>query len=234
MSITLLELRTESRDRADMKNSTFVTDTELNNYINRSIAELHDILIQAYESDYIVKDIEFTTSNKQEFYPLSTVITDNDFYKVKGIDAKLSGNIFSTLDPFNFNERNRNQTSGVQSFLGVVAVRYRLVGGNLRFSPVPDNGTTIKVWYVPVSTKLLLDADTLDDLNQFSEYIVVDAAIKMMQKEESDVSVLLLQKRDLKRRIEEAANNRDAGTGDSVTDITLQLDDFFYLRGNTP
>jgi hypothetical protein len=232
MSITLTQLRTESRQRADMTHSTFVTDSELNTYINRSIAELHDILIQAYGAEYIVKDVEFTTANKAEFYPLPTVITDNDFYKLKGVDAKLSGNVLTTLDPFNFNERNRNQTSGVQSFLGVVAVRYRLVGGNIRFSPVPDDGTTVKVWYVPVAAKLVDETDTLDDLNQFSEYIIVDAAIKMMQKEESDVSVLLLQKRDLKRRIEEVANNRDAGTGDSVSDVTLQLDDI-YLRGNS-
>ena len=48
MSITLAELRTQARNRADMESSEFVTDTELTDYINSSIAELHDILIQSY------------------------------------------------------------------------------------------------------------------------------------------------------------------------------------------
>ena len=40
------------------------------------------------------------------------------------------------------------------------------------------------------------------------EYVITDAAIKMMQKEESDTSVLQLQKAALIRRIEAAAENR--------------------------
>lgn len=230
MSITLAELKTRSRERADMTDSEFVTDSELVSYINASVAELHDILIQAYGEEYRIKDVTFSTVSGQADYDLSTVVTDNDFYKLRGIDAQLNGDDFFTLQPFNFNERNRFQNFGTWDYLGITNIRYRLLGNNIRLSPVPDNAVTVKLWYIPVATIMTDDADTLDDLNQFAEYVIVDAAIKMLNKEESDVSVLMAQKTALKRRIEEAANNRDAGSGDAVSDIYIENDDFFYGR----
>ena len=54
----------------------------------------------------------------------------------------------------------------------------------------------------------------------------------MLQKEESDTTVLERQKAALKRRIEEAANNRDAGQGESISDIYNQFDDFYFRGSN--
>lgn len=230
MAITFAELKQAARERADMVDSEFVTDSELEFYVNSSIAELHDILIQAYEGDYNVKSDTFTTTSGTDSYALSTIITDDDFYKLRGIDVKLDGNKFASVDRFNFNERNRFQDFVGWSYLGLPHIRYRLVGSNLNFHPVPDKNTEVKIWYVPVAQKLTDDADTLDDLNQFSEYVIVDAAIKMLNKEESDVSVLAAQKQMLKRRIEEAANNRDAGESESITDIYSENDSYYYGR----
>lgn len=230
MSITLADLRSRARERADMKNSNFVEDTELNYYINSSIAELHDILVQSYGQDYFLESTTFTTVGGQEEYNLSTIFTNNDFYKVRGIDAKLNGDDFFTLKPFNFNERNRFQHFGVWDYLGITNVRYRLLGSKLKFSPAPDAAITVKIWYIPKHTELVNDTDILDDINFYAEYVIVDAAIKMLNKEESDVSVLMAQKADLKRRIEEASNNRDAGEPESIQDIYIENDDYFYGR----
>lgn len=234
MAITLSELRTACRQRADMENSNFITDSELNSYINSSIAELHDLLVQSYGEDYYVKDVTFTSTPQQEEYDLSTVITDNDFYKLRGLDAKLNGDDWFTLQRFNFNERNRFQNFGVWDYLGITNVRYRLLGNKVRFSPAPDSQIQIRIWYIPVAEKLSADSDELADFNQYSEYVITDTCIKMLAKEESDASVFIAQKADLKRRIEEAANNRDAGANDSITDIYIENDDFFYgrTRGN--
>lgn len=230
MAITLAELKQAARERADMTESEFVTDSELLFYINSSIAELHDIMIQSYGHDYYVKDATFTTVGQQQDYEISTVISDGDFYKLRGIDAQLNGDDWFTLKPFNFNERNRFQNFGVWDYLGITNVRYRMIGDKLRFSPTPDSSIQIRIWYIPLATKLSDDADTLDDLNQFAEYVIVDAAIKMLNKEESDVSVLMAQKQALKRRIEEVANNRDAGDPESIQDVYIENDDFFYGR----
>ncbi len=226
MSITLAQLRTESRQRADMSNSEFVSDSELNSYINNSLSELHDMLIQAYDGDYYVNEVEFTTSGNASEYALSSVIPAGDFYKLRGIDAKLNNSYWFTLAPFMFNERNRDQDTTAR--LGIVNVKYRLVGSNIMFTPIPDDNIPVKIWYIPIAQVLSSDSDSFDDMNNFSEYVIVDAAIKMLQKEESDVSVLSAQKVALKRRIEEVANNRDAGQGESVSDVYDENNDYYY------
>ncbi len=223
MTITLGELRTQSRQRADAEDSNFIKDSELNSYINSSIAELHDILVQSYSSDYFIDLSEFNTVQDQADYPLPA-----DFYKVRGVDAMLNGADWFTISTFNFNERNRFEKFGVWSLLGIGNVRYRLVGSNLRFNPVPDKTTPIRLWYIPVAETLVADGDVLNNVNGYEEYVIVDAAIKMLQKEESDVSILLVQKAALIKRIEHASQNRDAGESESVTDIYAANDDYYW------
>lgn len=222
MSITLGELKTQARQRADMTESSFVEDAELTSYINNSIAELYDLLIQSYGSDYYISQYDFTTVSGQKAYDLPS-----DFYKLRGVDANYGTNNPTTLDQFNFNERNRFTEVLQWNIDGLYQIRYRLRGSQLLFSSDPDRNVAITLWYIPLATKLVDDADTMDDLNAYSEYVIVDAAIKMMQKEESDVSVLMLQKEALKQRIESASQNRDAGSSESVSDVYNEASDYF-------
>lgn len=223
MSVTLAELRTHSRNRADMKNSEFIEDSELNDYINNSVAELYDLLVEQFGSDYFINAYEFSTVSNEPNYTLPA-----DFYKLTGVDSKLNAGDWTTLKKFNFNERNRYQDFSVWNLSGVPSIRYRLVGSNLNLSPIPTSATPMKLWYVPLAVKLSADGDTLKDLNGYSEYVIVDAAIKMLQKEESDVSVLMAQKAGLEKRIREMAKDRDAAEPDSVTDIYAENDNYFY------
>lgn len=224
MTITLAELRSQARDRADMANSDFISDSELNNYINSSIAELTDLLVSTYENDYNILTTTFNTVPNQASYPLPA-----DFYKLRGVDSQISNDNWFTLRPFNFNERNRNQdfswglTNGPN-------IRYRLLGNNIYFSPAPDGIYQVRIWYTPLATKLVNDNDVLNDLNQYAEYVIVDAAIKMMQKEESDVSVVMAQKQALIKRIQDMASNRDASQPESVSDIYAENDDYWFWR----
>lgn len=216
-----------------MKESTFIENDELNFYINQSIAELHDMLVQSYGSDYYVKTASFTTTNSQDNYDLSTVITDDDFYKLRAVDAQINNNDWTTIQRFNFNERNRLQNTTGWSYLGISNVRYRLIGNEIIFSPAPDNNTNIKLWYVPRAVILSDDADTYNDFNGWIEYVIVDCAIKMLNKEESDVSVLLNDKALLKRRIEEVANNRDVENCESIQDIYAESNDFYLSKSRS-
>ena len=49
---TLGNIRATVRQRADMVNTQFVTDAELNGYISASYFELYDIIIQKFGDDY--------------------------------------------------------------------------------------------------------------------------------------------------------------------------------------
>lgn len=224
MTITLADLKLRARERADMVNSDFVSDTELTAYINSSIAELHDLLVAAYDNQYFLESHTFTTTANTADYALPA-----NFYKLSGVDAKINASNWLTLKPFNFNERNRNFDRAWR-FLNGPHVRYRLAGNNLRFTPVPDATYQIRLWYTPVATKLVSDTDELNELNQFSEYVVVDAAIKMKEKEESDVQVLLLQKKQLEERIKGMAKDRDTANPETVSDIYAENDEFYFWR----
>lgn len=211
--ITLAELKTQARQRSDMENSEFVSDSELTAYINSSLAELHDLLIASYCDDYMMIEHIFTSDGS-----LAYDLPD-DFYKLRGVDVRRGNGQWATVKRYNFNRRNEQQNAYAWNLLGLPYIEYRLVGRQIRFNRTPDNALSFRIWYHPKLTKLVVDADSYDDINGFAEYVVVDAAIKMMQKEESDVSVLAAQKEGLRQRIIAMAANRDANEPASVTDI---------------
>ncbi|MBV6514144.1 MAG: hypothetical protein FMNOHCHN_03734 [Ignavibacteriaceae bacterium] len=225
MAITLLQLKTQARERADMVDSDFVEDSELTSYINNSIAELHDLMLEAHGEMYHVESYDFTTASGTASYALP-----DDFYRLLGVDVKINGSDWLTISRFNFNERNRFEDIGVWDYTGTSNIRYRLVGNEIRFSPIPNANVDARLWYVPTATKLVDDTDEMNEYNGYSEYIIVDVAIKMLQKEETDVSVLMAQKMQLEKRIRDAAQTRDIANPESISDIYASNDDYYWRR----
>lgn len=213
--VTFGEMKLRARQRADQVNSTFIKEPELEQYINDSITELYDVLVQKFGSDYYIKDFEFQTVQGVRDYDLPA-----DFYKLKGVDLiRGQQDRDVTLKPFMFIERNKR--SLFDNF------RYRIVGSQISFLQ-PDTSRSIRLWYVPISERLVDDSDTFDGINGYEEYVIIDAAIKMLTKEESDTQVLMQQKMMMLQRIEEAADNRDEGQSDRVTDVrSIDLDDIY-------
>lgn len=228
---TLGAVRLAAQQRADMVNSDFVSRQEWNDYINHSYTELYDILVQVYADDYyMAAPYAFQTDNRNPgLYPLPA-----DFYKLMGIDLALgtqpggsNPNGWFTLRKFNFGSRNNYLYGNVPvSFLGLNGLRYRLEGNYVEFIPYPAQNQTIRLRYIPRPTTLLADSDILDGISGWDEYVVVDVAIKAMQKEESDVQVLMAQKAALLVRITAAASNRDAGEPECVSDVRKLNGDF--------
>lgn len=223
---TLLELRTQARQRADMVNSQFVSDAELTSYINASYTELYDLLIAQYE------DYHATSSNISIVAGTNTYSLPSDFYKLLGVDLVVDaqGNAV-TLKPFVFAERNAYVFTPTWNMVGLAYLRYHIIDDSIRFMPVPTTTQTVKLWYVPALTKLSGDSDTVDGVSGWEEYIVVDAVIKMLQKEESDAQTFMLQKEQLKKRIEKMAANRDPGSPMRVSDTTKRLPWEFWSFG---
>lgn len=213
--MTLLELRTLARQESDMVNSQFVSDAEFNSYINQSYFELYDILVQKFGDDYFATSYTFTPNGTDQEYPLP-----DDFYKSIGVDLALnvSADSWITLHRFNMSDRNRFAVPNFQNFYGVTNLRYRLSGNNIWFTPTPTGGQQIRLWYVPRMTPLVAESDVADGVSGWLEYVVVDAAMKALAKEESDVSVMMARKQMLLQRIEAAAENRDAGQPMTVAD----------------
>lgn len=226
--MTLGQIRLLAQQRSDRVNSQFVGFTEWNTYINQSYFELYDLLVTTYEDYYLAPPFVFQTNGSDYQYPLPNgILTDYvtgevapPFYKLWGVDLGLSTtqNSWVTLRKFEAISRNRYVYPQLTStYLGVFNLRYRLVGNYLYFIPTPSGAQFLRVWYIPRLNQLLQDTDILDGISGWTEYVIVDAAIKALQKEESDTSVLQVQKQMLIKRIEESAMNRDAGQPDCIS-----------------
>lgn len=228
--MTLGQLRELARQKADMVNSKFVTDKEFNTYINQSYFELYDLLVQKYGNEYFVAPplVVPTTGQNTIALPDGTLYNGaRPFYKLLGIDLALNAtsDAYVTLHKYEFIARNRYVYPQLTTnLLGADVPRYRIVGNEVQFIPTPQPGQNLRLWYVPRMQTLLNDSDVADGVSGWTEYIAVDAAMKALQKEESDVSVLAGQKMMLEKRIEEAAENRDAGLPEKVSDARKRWD----------
>lgn len=225
--MTLGQLMTAVRQRADMTTAGyapsltgtafFVSEPELISYINQSYFELYDLIVAAFGNNYYVASpYQFTTDGVNEMFALPA-----DFYKLLGVDLSLTGGTpgsWLTVRGFEFNDRNRYSVPNFQAFYGVTNLRFRLNGNSLWLTPTPSSGQVMQLWYIPRLTTLAALADTADGISGWTEYIIVDGAIKCLQKEESDVSILLAQKQALIQRIEAMAENRNAGPPPKVVD----------------
>lgn len=235
--MSLGQIRLNAQQRADRVSSPFVTLPEWNSYINQSLFELYDILVTQYGDDYFAAPAAmFVTNGSSQFYPLpdgfTTFTATNGtpfvapaLYKLLGVDLGLnasnSSNGWVTLKKFNFNDRNKYfYPNSSSTIYGVYNASYRILGNQMEFIPVPSANQPIRLWYIPKMTMLLKDTDiSTSSISGWIEYVIVDAAIKALQKEESDTSVLMIQKAALMKRIEAACMNRDAGFPDTISDV---------------
>lgn len=206
-TITLASLKTRCRERSDMENSGFISDSELVSYINSSYAQLYDLLVSRFEDYYTTTTSSVVASGD------NSISVPADFYKLLGVDYQLSGDSYTTVNKYNFQNRNRRDGLARTS----QSRQYRLINNAIELLPKTNAQGTYQLWYVPRITRLADDVDTLDGVNGWEEYIVIDTAIKMLSKEESDIAALLIEKRAMEDRIEAMANNRDSEP-ETVTD----------------
>lgn len=214
---TVGNLKLEVLQRINKENSQFYTQQELTSMISQSYKELWDILAQKFGDDYFVaQPYTYTTGQNLQFYPLPS-----DFKALLGVEVALNPtdpNSWITLKNFEFIQRNLWNYPNVYTFYGITNLRYRINGNNLMIVPITQAGQTLRIWYVPRPNQLINDSDIVDAVAGWEEYIVADVCIKALAKEESDVTVFALQKAALLKRIEEAAENRDIGEAQTVSD----------------
>jgi hypothetical protein len=232
---TLASVRAAAQQRADMVNSQFLTTAEWTANINASYQELYGLLVQKFGADYYQAGtpdnwFQFTTTTAAS-YPLpdgtaSYLLSDGStvapaLFKVNGVDLQINSqpNGWLTLKSFMWAERNRFAFPNTQNFWGHSNIRYRINGNRIWLVPLPSAGQAIRIWYTPRLRVLVSDSDTLDGVNGWDEFIVIDAAIKALQKEESDVSILMAQKAAIISRLEAEAENRDVGMPAHVADV---------------
>lgn len=217
MTTTLLQLRNSAKQRADMSGSTtsdqLVPDAEWNQYLNASLAEFHDIVVRNDVRFYLTS-AQFTIAQGQSTAPFPA-----DFMTLNGVERSYDGSgtpgTWYDVPKFPWRERNWGNNS-FMSLLMLPWVRYNYAGTTLIFTPSISAAGLYQIWYYPTQPVLINDTDTFDDQRYWYEYVIVDAAIKALQKEESDVSVLIGQKLAMKARIELMGSDRDFSAPEQI------------------
>ena len=223
-TFTESDLRTRARRRADMENSTFVSDAEIQDYLNSSISELHDYMVKSYE-DYFVSEQTYSV-------PIATggANLPDDFYKALGVDYD-SGGITSTLKAYSFSERNVYNTP-YAVIDRLAEPMYKVEGNKIKLIPNNSQSGTITLYYVPQATQFSSTVTEIENvIPGFEEYVVVATAIRMLMKEESDFRALENERQQLSSRIIRAISPRDASGSFSIRDVRKgRFRDDFILR----
>ena len=223
-TFTEADLRTRARRRADMENSTFVTDAEIQDYLNSSISELHDYMVKSYE-DYFVSEQVYSV-------PIATggANLPDDFYKALGVDYN-SGGITSTLRAYSFSERNVYNTP-YAVIDRLAEPMYKVEGNKIKLIPSNSQSGSITLYYVPQATQFSSTVTEIENvIPGYEEYVVVATAIRMLMKEESDVSALERERQQLASRIIRAISPRDVSGSFAIRDVRKgRFRDDFILR----
>lgn len=190
-SVTIADIKRRARQRADMEGSAFISDTELLDMINESYTGLYDLLVSSFENYFVAPDFTINITSGNDTYALPS-----DFYKIIGVDWKVTTNQYVTLFPYMEAERNLSFTNTINIPTGTVRMRY-----------------------VPAPTVFTADTDTFDSVSGWDTLVVTDVAIMMLEKEESDTSSLRQRKNEAVRRILEMSHNRDQGQPGRISDV---------------
>lgn len=220
---TLYNLRLQAKQRSDLLNSTNITDQEWNTYISDSYKWLYNLLVQKFGNDYFVAvPYSFqTTGQIDQTTQAQTFALPDDFYKLLRCEVALNPsdpNSWITLKKFEAIQANLYNFPNVYTFYGITNLRYRLWGRNIQIVPIASAGQTIRLWYIPRPDQLISDNQIIDGFADYEELIIADACIKALGKQEQDISLFAAQKTQILKQIEEAAENRDVGLPETVSD----------------
>lgn len=193
MATTLLQLRTRVRQRTDNEGpSEFVTDTELNQLINSAYQELYALL--ARESLHRSESVSTITATGADDYAVPTgLLGIIGVYRTYDLDKV-------PLERFPDKFRPGGRTGD--------ALMYRVSGTRLVLYPKPSSGT-YDVVYIPTCPVLTVDADSVEGVVGWEEFIVIDAAINVLAKEESNTQMLEIKRMQIIDRIRADAQMRE-------------------------
>ncbi len=204
--MSLLQLRTRARQESDQVASLFCTDAEVNQYIRDAYQDLYGRIVQAFGNDYFVQTpaagYTFTTDGINQLFGLPTTAGEQLVLKLLGVEVAVSGGSaqYVSLKPFAFADRNSTAFPNSQT---------------------PQAGQTVRILYIPRPTLPSADVDTIDGVNGWEEFVIIDAALKMVAKEEGDVSVLMARRRAMEERLDSEIENRNASEfGGKILDVS--------------
>jgi hypothetical protein len=200
-----------------MENSNFIDAGELLNYINEAYFTWYDTMVEAYEDYYLpAEPVVFNLPNGTDgLFDLPA-----DFYKLAGLDRSISSGNTDRFYPMKKTPwRGRTNTENTFRYALTANVTYRIFKSKIQMTPRDSANGTYQLWYIPTVTPLVDDSDVVETFNGFENLLIVDVAIKMLLKEESDPSFLMLERDRLTDQLNLMKIDRDINNGERIEEV---------------
>lgn len=207
---TLTNLLSDIRQRTNLENSTFVTDTELTEYLNQELAELWTRLFLSEGQPHQRLSQIIAVTAGTTLYSLNA-----DFYAAQEVTASLGGAVIS-LHPFMPLEHAYLQSAGASGAIGPVC--YRIQAAQIEFLPA-SQAFTATVYYTPACPRLVSGSDTFDGYNGYEMAAVHGACATALAKAARDPSFYLGQRERTYALIDAASARRDNSHPERVQDV---------------
>lgn len=216
---TLLQIRTDVRRYADMENSSYVSDAEIDRLINLGVRALWGEQARL-DIDRPVQRTEIATTSGTREYALPS-----DFVAVRLVEV-LQGTGSEEAYPiraYNLSEGHTTNTGlWGSTYIDGEHLRYAIFGqgmdgseSRIRFDPDPE-GRVFRLWYLANPGTLTSDTDTYDGVIGGEEYVALWAAEQLLIKEESDPSMLIRRRLEYMETLKTILASRDMGSAHHV------------------
>ena len=188
MSITLTELISRSKQRADMENGNFVSDDEWTHFINDEIADVYSQLVNVDDGELFGAVSPTLSQIGDNAYQLPS-----DFLRLVDVNIYTGSRWIpaNEADPQDYYQLLSATYTGDYDTsyflkLHIAQDRYEL------FIFPAKAVANIGVRYIPIATTLSLGSDTLNWPANWHQAVEAGAAAKALIKEESDPTGQLL------------------------------------------
>lgn len=214
MVYTLAQIRTLVKRRCDIENSSAQVDSELTQHVNDAAAYVHDFLIATLGEQYAAESTVFTVLANTDSIasPASPSPFAGLFYRPFALrisfdDIEYPLSTFTVMDHV--------QTTVAGSWGPGYLPQYRYVQGGLDgsikifVSPPPDRDTDLTLHFHPPAPVYTADADEV--WLPYPDLLVIEACIRVKDKEERDSSRFMGEREMIKKRIEDWVGSIDQG-----------------------
>jgi len=212
-TVTLADLVTRVKRRASFENSAFVSDAEVEEYIEQSLGALYDLVIESAGPVFWqhTTTTTSTVAGTQVYLTESASQLSADIYKVIGVDVFWEGKWRKIKPYFASDELMMEDETGWTHWSRIF---YRMVfpamakgplqtaaanARHIQFIPAPAAVHSFRIRYIPSPGDWSTSGATylFHGLSGWDEWIVCDSAAKCLEKEESlEQAMALLKRRD--------------------------------------
>jgi hypothetical protein len=207
---------------ADHENSGFISTAEGTDLIKEAIREYVDSVQSVAALEFLCRSYSLSTVAGTASYVVGNGTTHPYMYKAVAVLVSFNGRNFPIRRDTILALQDPDMGNGWTSS---GAVRYGigpLDSSNHRtllFTPAPRAVHSATVLYIPTLDDLG-DAVDIPSLMGWDEFVVLSAAIKILDKEESDTTRLENRLEKCRARIMQGIADSDAGQSHQITDVS--------------